>query len=229
METKMMTTSNKNFGTTSRCALTVALVIAALLMAACGTELHGKYSSLEGSNTAMNIEIEFKPGNKANYNYGVMGLRGPTTEVDYEVRGKEVLIKIPQSTLVGTITDDGCLDFSSFGKLCKQVGGRTLSGTYLWPKQNVMARNGGHFQIEFKSGNKANWSFSMPQHELPALEPTYEIHGEEVTFRFPNATTKVATITDDDGCLDFGDIARSADGHPSGYSDIGKLCKQIKK
>ena len=125
METKMITTRNKSYGTTSRCALTVALVIAALLMAACSTSttLQGKYSTLKQSNTAVTTEIEFKPGNKANYSYGneAMGVYGPTTEVDYEVRGKEVLIKRPQATLVGTITDDGCLDFGRLGILCKQT------------------------------------------------------------------------------------------------------------
>lgn len=211
-----------------RCVLTVALVVAALLMAACnsrllGTALQGKYVS--GKHSTMDIEIEFKSGNKANFNYGILGSRSPTTELDYEIHGKEVTFKnMMKSNMVAKIADDGCLDFggSAFGKVCKQVV-RTLGGTYFLPKNSLMARSGAHWQIEFKSGNKANWSFSSPRDPPVSEELTYEIRGDEVTVRLPNAVTRVATITDA-GCLDFGDVARSADGHPSGFPNI-ELCK----
>ncbi|MGA1999361.1 MAG: hypothetical protein ABSG52_05165 [Terriglobales bacterium] len=213
-----------------RWVLTVALVVAALLMAACnsrilGTALQGKYVS--GKHSTMNIEIEFKSGNKANFNYGIFGNRSPTTEVDYEVHGKEVTFKnmMKSNNMVAKIADDGCLDFgdSAFGKVCKQVD-RTLSGTYFLPKENPMARRGAHWQIEIKPGNKANWNYSSPRlQQQPTVDTTYEIHGEEVTFRFPKGRTRVATITDD-GCVDFGDLVLH-DGHPSGLTDIQKLCK----
>ena len=112
METQMIMTRN---------------AIAALLMAACGgTQLHGKYftSKQRGDQFSGLVEsqIEFKSGKKANVIIGVLGMTGPTQEVDYEVRGKEVTIKNPQGTMVATITDDGCLDFGgAFGKLCKQT------------------------------------------------------------------------------------------------------------
>jgi hypothetical protein len=242
MATNMKTTSNKSMEPKQpsflarvtrgkilvRCVFTVALVVAGLLMAACnsrilGTALQGKYVS--GKHSTMNMEIEFKSGNKVNFNYGILGERSPTTELDYEVHGKEVTFKnMMKSNMVAKIADDGCLDFggSAMGKLCKQVD-RTLSGTYSLPKESPMAKRGSHLQIEFKSGNKANWSYSSPRYQQqPTVEPTYEIHGEEVTLRFPNATTSVATITDD-GCLDFAGM-RAADGHPIGGTPM-KVCK----
>ena len=142
METQMITPSNESMEpeqsmvtsarkrsnkTTSRCALTAAPAIAALVMAACGgTQLHGKYVTSKQHagqfSGLVESEIEFKSGNKANVIVGVFGMQGPTQEVDYEVRGKEVTIKNPQGTMVARITDDGCLDFGgAFGKLCKKA------------------------------------------------------------------------------------------------------------
>ena len=102
----------------SRSAVTAALVIAGLFMAACGTKLTGKYSSsstLLGSNL---LEVEFKSGNKANFS----AAGSPAMEMDYEVSGKEVKLKTGPATMVATLTDDGCLDFGGvLGKLCKQT------------------------------------------------------------------------------------------------------------
>lgn len=142
METRMITMNNKGMEpeqarvasarkrsnkTASRCALTAAPAIVALLVAACGgAQLHGKYFTSKQSavqfSGLVESEIEFKSGNKANVIVGVFGMRGPTQEVDYEVHGKEVTIKSPQGTMVATIADDGCLDFGgALGKLCKQA------------------------------------------------------------------------------------------------------------
>jgi hypothetical protein len=129
METKMITTGNKSYGTTSRCVLTAALVIAALLMAGCGTKLRGKYSSKQPAVPGSGLfEIEFKSGNKANlsvtYPSGIATVGPTSVELDYEVRGKEVTLKNPQGNVnvVATMTDDGCLDVGGdIGKLCKQM------------------------------------------------------------------------------------------------------------
>jgi hypothetical protein len=114
-------------GTTiSRCALTIALVVGALIMAACGgPQLHGKYFTAKQPGVQFSglveSQIEFKSGNKANVIVGVFGMKGPTQEVDYEVHGNEVTIKSAQGTMVATIAGDGCLDFGgAFGKLCKR-------------------------------------------------------------------------------------------------------------
>ena len=64
-------------------------------------------------------------------------------------------------------------------------------------------------EVEFKSGNKANFSAAGS----PATEMDYEVSGKEVKLKTGPATM-VATLTDD-GCLDFG-------------STFGKLCKQTK-
>jgi hypothetical protein len=74
--------------------------------------LEGRYaSSPEGM-----FELEFKDNNKVNQ----ITLFG-TTEIDYEVSGKEVKLKAPTGTMVGTIGDDGCLNFGGFyGSMCKR-------------------------------------------------------------------------------------------------------------
>ena len=101
-----------------RCALTAALLIAALLMAACGTKLTGKYSSSNVGPASNQVELEFKSGSKANFS----AAGSPAMEMDYEVSGKEVKLKTGPSTMVATLTDDGCLDFGGdLGKLCKQT------------------------------------------------------------------------------------------------------------
>jgi hypothetical protein len=104
---------------TSRSALTAALlVIAVLLMAACGTKLTGKYSSSIAGPGSSQVQVEFKSGNKANFSAGGT----PAMEMDYEVSGKEVKLKTGPATMVATLTDDGCLDFGGdLGKLCKQT------------------------------------------------------------------------------------------------------------
>jgi len=159
METQMITTNNKGMEpeqprvtsarkrsnkTTSRCGLTAAPAIVALLVAACGgAQLHGKYFTSKQPavqfSGLVESEIEFKSGNKANVIVGVFGMRGPTQEVDYEVRGKEVTIKSPQGTMVATIADDGCLDFGgALGKLCKQAEQRTARA--VGPRGSALAR-----------------------------------------------------------------------------------------
>ena len=74
--------------------------------------LEGRYaSSPQGL-----FELEFKDNNKVNQ----ITLFG-TTEIDYEVSGKEVKLKAPTGTMVGTIGDDGCLNFGGFyGAMCKR-------------------------------------------------------------------------------------------------------------
>ena len=123
MKAKMITTS-----------YTGVLVIPILLIAAWGTQLcaqvratqpRGNYLSgkpPEGVRLAVGsapFEIEFMSGNKAHYRDAM----GRTMEVDYEVRGRQVMIKYPQGTVVATIGDDGCLDGGDqaglYGKLCK--------------------------------------------------------------------------------------------------------------
>jgi|GEM_PF-2669017 len=159
METQMITTNNKSMEpeqpmvtsarkrsnkTTSRCPLTAAPAIVALLVAACGgAQLHGKYFTSKQPavqfSGLVESEIEFKSGNKANVIVGVFGMQGPTQEVDYEVRGKEVTIKSPQGTMVARITNDGCLDFGgAFGKLCKRAE-RTASHK-AGPEGSALAR-----------------------------------------------------------------------------------------
>jgi hypothetical protein len=75
-----------------------------------GQRLEGKYTSPQGL-----FDLEFKDNNKVNQ----ITLFG-TTEIDYEVSGKEVKLKAPTGTMVGTIGDDGCLNFGGFyGAMCK--------------------------------------------------------------------------------------------------------------
>jgi hypothetical protein len=123
MKAKTITTSN-----------TAVLVISILLIAACGTQLSaqlratpvGNYLSApppEGVRLAVGsapFEIQFMSGNKAHYRDPA---RSQNMEVDYEVRGRQVMIKYPQGTVVATIGDDGCLDGGDeaglYGKLCK--------------------------------------------------------------------------------------------------------------
>ena len=132
MKAKMITRSN-----------TAALVIPMLVLAAWGTQLRaaqapggsqlratqlrGKYSSkppTENVSLALGsnpFEIEFMSGNKAQYRDPA---RGQNMEVSYEVRGRQVMIKYPQGTVVATIGDDGCLDGGAlglYGKLCKET------------------------------------------------------------------------------------------------------------
>ena len=110
------------------------LVIPVLLLAAWGTQLtaqlpatqlRGTYSSKPPTQNVQLVygsdpfAIEFRSGNMAFYR----GPLGANMEVDYEVRGKQVLIKYPSGTVVATIGDDGCLDGGDqtgvYGKLCK--------------------------------------------------------------------------------------------------------------
>ncbi|HET9707342.1 MAG TPA: hypothetical protein VFP39_03465, partial [Gemmatimonadales bacterium] len=106
------------------------IVIPALFLAAWGTQLtaqqlRGTYVSgppPEGVRLAVGSDpfaIEFRSGNMAFYR----GPLGTNMEVDYEVRGKQVLIKYPSGTVVATIGDDGCLDGGDqagmYGKLCR--------------------------------------------------------------------------------------------------------------
>lgn len=103
-----------------------------------------------------------------------------------------------------TKADDSGL-FASLTKLFSSVGGGELNGKY--SSENDLLS--GLFEIEFKSGNKADVGGSLS----PTIEVDYEVSGKEVKIKNPQGTM-VATITDD-GCLDFGGV-------------LGKLCKQTK-
>jgi hypothetical protein len=100
------------------------LGIAAFLMVACGNTLEGRYAAKKDkANLAQafaDIQIEFKPGHKANYIVNALGV-GNTMELDYEISGKELKLKTPQGTLIATIAADGCLEFGgTLGTMCKQ-------------------------------------------------------------------------------------------------------------
>lgn len=64
----------------------------------------------------------------------------------------------------------------------------------------------GIFQIDFKSGDKANLNTMGGK-----IEVDYEINGKEVKVKSPQGTM-IATVADD-GCLDFGGL-------------FGKVCKK---
>ena len=85
--------------------------------------------------------------------------------------------------------------------------GTKLTGKY---SSSIAGPGSSQVQVEFKSGNKANFSAGG----TPAMEMDYEVSGKEVKLKTGPATM-VATLTDD-GCLDFGGF-------------LGKLCKQTKQ
>jgi hypothetical protein len=75
-----------------------------------GPRLEGRYT-----NSQALVDLQFKDNNKVNQ----ITLFG-TTEIDYEVDGKEVKLKAPTGTMVGTIGDDGCINFGGiYGAICK--------------------------------------------------------------------------------------------------------------
>ena len=108
------------------------IVMSILLVAAWGTQLRAaqvrggsqsRATQVQGKYFLLGpdpFEIELLPGNKADYRVS----SGPTLEVDYAVRGKQVLIRYPEGTVVAAIGDDGCLDGGAlglYGKLCKET------------------------------------------------------------------------------------------------------------
>lgn len=87
--------------------------------------------------------------------------------------------------------------------------GNKLSGKY------SSRNNGGSLlgdladmSIEFKSGNKANYTVAGS-----TIETDYEVSGKEIKLKTPGGT--VVGKIGDDGCLDFGGM-------------LGKLCKEGK-
>lgn len=204
-------------------AFAVVLMAVMLSMTACGRQLSGTYVSTKGA--MVPLEIEFKSGNKVNFTTNIIGLSS-TREMDYEINGKELVLKGGRGNMIAKITDNGCLDFGSgLGKVCKEVPHPPLSGTYSLPTESRAAKDFGiRLQIEFKSKNKVQWTFFNPQHGLQgsiplqqnSLELPYEIHGDDVAFKFPNGKIEIAQITDE-GCLTF------VMPHPS--TPAMKVCK----
>jgi hypothetical protein len=145
--------------------------------------LEGLYSSVTGL-----VDLEFKDGNKVNQTT----LLGPTMEIDYELSGKELKLKAPTGTMVGTIADDGCLEFGGFyGAMCKK---KIASGQ---PGERYTNDN---TVVEFMEGHKVKGTNKKTQ---ATGEWDYEVNGKEVTLKSSRGTVKVTIV--DDRCISFND------------------------
>src|SRR5690242_13904026 len=97
-------------------ALLLAAMPLLLVSSSCAgkAQLKGRYSSHAVRQGIYDIayNIEFKDRNRANVQPTVDGAKGALVEVGYEVNSREVKLTSPQGTMVGSITDAGCLEFA---------------------------------------------------------------------------------------------------------------------
>lgn len=101
--------------------------------------------------------------------------------------------------------------------------GQQLSGKYFSQKEKTAVGSIQH-EIDFKSGNKANFTSNILG-GTSTVEVDYEVHSKEVVIKAGKRNI-VAKITDD-GCLDFGRRDFGSDlgvGRP-----IGKMCRLAEK
>jgi hypothetical protein len=75
------------------------LLVAALLLSACGSNLDGTYTDEMGM-----VTLTFKSNGKVSQS--VMGME---TEWDYEVEEDKIKVLMPQGTMVWTLQDDGSI------------------------------------------------------------------------------------------------------------------------
>ena len=85
---------------------TILISMLTIALTACGGKLNGTYV-----NDQLEPVLTLKPNGKAIYM--------KTTEMDYEVDGKEVKLHSPQGTLILKMLDDGSIQFPFLGKLKK--------------------------------------------------------------------------------------------------------------
>jgi hypothetical protein len=110
-----------------RAASAATLLLAVFLVTACGSGngLHGKYYWRYQKEAGFvsfgpdSITYEFVPGNKVRQTQWRSGIQEPTMELEYELSGKEIKLKAAGVTVVGRITDDGCLDLGEKKLYCK--------------------------------------------------------------------------------------------------------------
>jgi hypothetical protein len=95
--------------------LRAGAIVFSVVAVACAREprLEGRYSA-KNKNMA---NFVFKDAHRVNM---VLSQMGTTLELEYALNGKEITLKTPEGTLVGTIRDDGCIVFGGgLEPLCK--------------------------------------------------------------------------------------------------------------
>lgn len=87
---------------TIRAKAGVLIIVATLILAACGSGLDGTYSN------GM-LKVKFESGGKAYMSAAFMGIEGAESEVKYEIDGDKVIISTPQGNQVLRLQKDGTL------------------------------------------------------------------------------------------------------------------------
>jgi hypothetical protein len=174
---------------TNRSVIPAALVWCALAIAGCGGS--GSEGSAAGSYTSVGDEglaFDFKSGGAVTMSAKALNVSSSGT---YTVDGDKLVVTMDGQEHT-FIRDGKCIEDARhmFGKLCQ--GGKAGAASNVstrkppvtdgvWVSKNAE----GDFRLEFKPGNRAALTGSIPGGKSDTLEGMYTVDGDRVDVRLP--------------------------------------------